>query len=161
MNAIVDIKAPENQEEGTRSRIARWLKQPGERVAVDEPLVELETDKVAMEVAAPVAGVLTEILLAEDSDVEPGALLGRIDSSPQKETGAGTSTPSEVPAAKPAAQAVDVETGTPAPSGAPDRRLRLSPLVKRLIKLHDVDPADIQGSGIGGRIRRDDVLAYV
>ncbi len=135
---MVDIKAPENQEEGTRSRVARWLKQPGERVAVDEPLVELETDKVAMEVAAPAAGVLTEILVPEDTDVEPGALLGRIDSGATPEP------------AKSKVRPVPVETPKPAPKATPDRQRKLSPLVKRLLKLHDVDPADIQGVASAG-----------
>lgn len=177
MNAVstklVDIKAPENQEEGTQYRLARWLKQPGDKVSLDEPLVELETDKVAMEVAAPADGVLAEILLAEETDVEPGALLGRIDATP-KQDGPKQDAPkqdSDAAASEQSAPAAR-ETGTSTggevpktPSGEsptePDRRQRLSPLVKRLIKLHDVDPADIQGSGIGGRVCREDILSYV
>jgi len=167
MNAVttrlVDIKAPENQEEGTRSRIARWLKQPGDTVSFDEPLVELETDKVAMEVAAPADGILAEILLAEETDVEPGALLGRIDTAPKQDSDAAATQQSA-----PAARETGPSTGGEAPktpSGESptetDRRQRLSPLVKRLIKLHDVDPADIQGSGIGGRVCREDILSYL
>lgn len=158
---IVDIKAPENQEEGTRSRIARWLKQPGERVEVDEPLVELETDKVAMEVSAPAAGVLSEILMAEETDVEPGALLGRIDSNPTAETDAAAGPDRSAPPAQLTERKTEARAPKTSLPESSDRRQRLSPLVKRLVKLHDVDPADIQGSGIGGRISRDDVLAFV
>lgn len=142
----IDIKAPDDQQEGTQSRLARWLKQPGERVAANEPVVELETDKVAMEVAAPAAGVLGEILVAAGSDVAPGTVLARI------ATGAA-----EVPA-----------TTAPVPEAArriiaepSERGQKLSPLVKRLLGLHAIDPAALTGTGIGGRIRRDDVLAYV
>ena len=167
MNAVttrlVDIKAPENQEEGTRSRLARWLKQPGDTVSFDEPLVELETDKVAMEVAAPADGILAEILLTEEADVEPGALLGRIDTTPKQDSDAAA-TEQSAPAARETGPSTGGEVPK-APSGESpaetDRRQRLSPLVKRLIKLHDVDPADIQGSGIGGRVCREDILSYV
>jgi 2-oxoglutarate dehydrogenase E2 component (dihydrolipoamide succinyltransferase) len=172
MNAVtsklVDIKAPENQEEGTRSRIARWLKQPGDSVKFDEPLVELETDKVAMEVAAPADGVLAEILLTEETDVEPGALLGRIDATPKQDAPKQNSDAAATEQSAPAARETGLSTGGEAPKSPSgespaetDRRQRLSPLVKRLIKLHDVDPADIQGSGIGGRVCREDILAYV
>lgn len=169
MNAIVDIKAPDNQEEGTRSRLARWLKSPGDTVTADEPLVELETDKVAMEVAAPAGGVLAEILVNPDTDVDPGAILGRIDTGQQTE--ADTSESDAAASSEqcaPAARETGLSTGGEVPKPASgesqkdsDRRQRLSPLVKRLVKLHDVDPADIEGSGIGGRVCRDDVLAYV
>src|SRR3546814_8991772 len=73
-----DIKVPALGESVSEATVARWIKQAGESVAVDEPLVELETDKVTVEVPAPTAGVLSEILVAEGDNVEVGALLGRI-----------------------------------------------------------------------------------
>jgi 2-oxoglutarate dehydrogenase E2 component (dihydrolipoamide succinyltransferase) len=142
----IDLLAPAEQTEGTKARLARWLKQPGDAVREHEPVAELETDKVAMEVTAPADGVLMETLLAEGVDVPPGALMGRI----------AVGAPSAVPTAKPQT-AVPTITNAGASTGA----ARLSPLVKRLLKLHQVDPADIQGTGIKGRIRRDDVIAYV
>ena len=76
----VEVRAPaEEQSEGTRSQLLRWLKQPGDRVVENEPLIELETDKVTVEVAAPRSGVLREILKHEQDEVAPGELLGRIE----------------------------------------------------------------------------------
>lgn len=144
--ALVAITAPEGQEEGTRSRVARWLKAVGDMVAAHEPLLELETDKVAMEVAAPAAGRLSEIIVAEGTDVEPGALLGRI----EREVTRPQATASHGPTP---------ERAEPKTTAA--ARPRLSPLVKRLLKLHELDPEDVPGTGTGGRIRRDDVLAYI
>ncbi|HST36213.1 MAG TPA: biotin/lipoyl-containing protein, partial [Allosphingosinicella sp.] len=74
---MIDVLVPEEQE-GTKAVVRAWLKQVGDRVEVNDPLVELETDKVAMEVPAPAAGVLREILLHSDDDAVPGAVLGRI-----------------------------------------------------------------------------------
>ncbi len=81
MSAIVDIRAPAEQTEGTRSQVLRWLKQVGERVTQNEPLIELETDKVTVEVASPAAGVLREILKQEQEEIAPGELLGRLESA--------------------------------------------------------------------------------
>jgi len=74
---MIEVRVPDEQE-GTKAVVRAWLKQVGDRVEVNDPLVELETDKVAMEVPAPAAGVLREILLHTDDDAVPGAILGRI-----------------------------------------------------------------------------------
>src|SRR5262252_3377276 len=79
MSASIEIRAPAEQTEGTRSQILRWLKQVGESVAENEPLIEIETDKVTVEVAAPGSGVLREILRHEQEEITPGELLGRLD----------------------------------------------------------------------------------
>ncbi|MBT7663946.1 MAG: dihydrolipoamide succinyltransferase, partial [Rhodospirillaceae bacterium] len=78
---MIDIVVPTLGESVTEATVARWLKQPGEAVAVDEPLVELETDKVAIEVPSPAAGVLSEITAPEEATVAMGGLLGRLDES--------------------------------------------------------------------------------
>ena len=80
MSAAVslEVRAPQEQTEGTRSQLLRWLKQVGEAVSENEPLIEIETDKVTVEVAAPGAGVLSEILKQEQEEIAPGELLGRI-----------------------------------------------------------------------------------
>src|SRR5579862_5168706 len=78
MTEGVEIRAPSEQTEGTRSQVLRWLKRPGETVRENEPLIEIETDKVTVEVAAPASGVLLEILKQEQEEIEPGALLGRL-----------------------------------------------------------------------------------
>src|SRR6266536_6126305 len=80
---MIDILVPEEQE-GTKAVVRSWLKKVGDPIAKDDPLVELETDKVTQEVSAPASGVLSEIVLHTDAEAVPGALLGRIDSSPAK-----------------------------------------------------------------------------
>ena len=90
---MIDVLVPDEQE-GTKAVVRAWLKQVGDRVEVNDPLVELETDKVAMEVPAPAAGVLREILLDTDEDAVPGAVLGRI--APVAEVSTNRSSPSEV-----------------------------------------------------------------
>ncbi|HUL19425.1 MAG TPA: biotin/lipoyl-containing protein, partial [Steroidobacteraceae bacterium] len=74
----LEVRAPEEQTEGTRSQLLRWLKQVGDAVSENEPLIEIETDKVTVEVASPGAGVLSEILKQEQEEITPGELLGRI-----------------------------------------------------------------------------------
>ncbi len=133
---LVEILSPIAQE-GTTAAIRTWFKQVGEVVQEGEPLVELETDKVAMEVAAPASGRLAAIML-EAGDVQPGALLGHI-------------APGEGRAAS-AQQA-------PAPYVARvEPELRLSPAVRKLVAETGIDPAGLAGSGKGGRLTRDDVV---
>lgn len=147
---MIEVRVPDEQE-GTKAVVRAWLKKVGEAVSVNDPLVELETDKVTQEVPSPAAGVLTEILLDTDDEAEPGALLARIDSSS--------------PAKAEAQEAKSSTTLTEeAPSGAPGPRpspgngeMRLSPSVKRALLQHDIDPSRIQGTGRDGRITRDDV----
>src|SRR6267143_696784 len=79
MTNTVEIRAPAEQTEGTRSQVRRWLKNVGENVAENEPLIEIETDKVTVEVAAPGSGILREIVKHEQEEISPGELLGRIE----------------------------------------------------------------------------------
>ena len=78
MSATIEIRAPSEQTEGTRSQVQRWLKSVGDAVVENEPLIELETDKVTIEIPAPAGGVLAEILKQEQDEIAPGELLGRI-----------------------------------------------------------------------------------
>jgi 2-oxoglutarate dehydrogenase E2 component (dihydrolipoamide succinyltransferase) len=161
--SVIDVVVPEEQE-GTKAVVRAWLKQVGDRVEVNDPLVELETDKVAMEVPAPASGVLREILLHSDEDAVPGAVLGRI--APVAEVGEenlqeppfgpgldpGLSKPSTSPS-------VPKKEGPSTGSGRTEggSETRLSPSVKRAVLQHDIDPARIAGTGRGGRITRADV----
>ncbi len=156
MTQTVEIRAPAEQTEGTRSQILRWLKAVGDEIALNEPLIELETDKVTVEVASPGSGVLQEILKQEQEDVGPGELLGRI--------GAGK------PAAGAAASAASAPSAATAPGAAPAAPLAvgnrqsahlLSPAVRRLLAEHSLDAADIEGTGEGGRVTVQDVLQRV
>lgn len=156
----VEIRAPSGQEEGTRSQVLRWLKAVGEPVAEHEPIIELETDKVTVEVASPGAGVLTEILKQEQEEVAPGELLGRIGAAaagvpaaaaqPAQEAGAVDARP--VAAREAAAGAA----GSGSSGGAAARQL--SPAVRRLLAQHSLEAAAVRGTGEGGRITVEDVL---
>ena len=147
---MIDVLVPEEQE-GTKAVVRAWLKQVGDRVEENDPLVELETDKVAMEVPAPAAGVLREILLHSNADAAPGAVLGRI--APAVDIGEA-----EHPSPEPRQANRRPTADAPPPRReAPERETRLSPSVKRAVIQHDLDPARIEGTGRGGRITRADV----
>ena len=149
----VDITVPALGESVTEATVSRWLKAPGDAVAADEALVELETDKVAVEVKAEAAGTLAEIAAAEGADVEVGALLGRLE-------------PGDVAAAA-EGEGADAARAPPPPPPAPESgpvRARVpppSPAVRRLLDEHGLDPAAIEGTGKGGRLLKSDVLAAV
>jgi len=156
---MIDVLVPAEQE-GTKAVVRAWLRQVGDRVEENDPLVELETDKVAMEVPAPAAGVLREILLHSDEDAAPGAVLGRI--APVAEIG------EEELQEPPFGPGLDPGLSKPSPSLPPKEKerpstgsgrteSRLSPSVKRAVLQHDIDPARIEGTGRGGRITRADV----
>jgi len=162
---MIEIKVPTLGESVTEATVARWMKQVGQAVQQDEPLVELETDKVAVEVPAPSAGVLGEIVAAEGEAVQVGGLLGRIDSSatatakPAAKPAAAPAPPTAAPAAKPAAAP---STPEPAPSAthAP-AAAAVPPAVRRLLAEHGLDGAAIAASGRDGRLTKEDVLAYL
>ena len=143
---MIDVRVPDEQE-GTKAVVRAWLKQIGDSVAENDPLVELETDKVTQEVPAPAAGVLTEIVLDTDAEAVPGALLGRISTDEasraqaKADTPEATAAPSIPSAAKPTGE---IET-------------RLSPSVRRACLQHGIDPTRISGTGRNGRITREDV----
>jgi 2-oxoglutarate dehydrogenase E2 component (dihydrolipoamide succinyltransferase) len=152
MSVLTDVVLPVDQVEGTRSQVQRWLKAVGESAKRDEPLVEIETDKVTVEVPAPVDGVLTEIVAGEGTDVAPGAVLARMQAG-----AAGTQ-----PAPLGHVAAANVTARVAAPSAAAARAAAsLSPAVRRLLAERGLEPASIRGSGEGGRITVDDVLAAV
>jgi 2-oxoglutarate dehydrogenase E2 component (dihydrolipoamide succinyltransferase) len=164
----VEVRVPAGQEEGTRSQVLRWLKAVGDPVAEHEPLLELETDKVTVEVAAPGAGVLTEILKQEQEEVAPGELLGRI--GPAAVPGAPAAAVVEPgrrqeAGAGPAAGAGESAPESVAPGGtaggvaAHDAAARpLSPAVRRLLAEHALEPAAVRGTGESGRITVADVM---
>jgi 2-oxoglutarate dehydrogenase E2 component (dihydrolipoamide succinyltransferase) len=155
-----DIVVPALGESVSEATVAQWLKKKGESVAVDEPLVELETDKVTLEVNASVAGVLSEVLAEEGANVEVGAILGRIGD------GAGVSAPAPeatpAPAKAPEAKAeAKPQAPAPAPQAAPAQPAAaaeaLSPAVRKMVTEQGLDPSAIEGSGKDGRILKEDV----
>ncbi|HEY0625578.1 MAG TPA: 2-oxo acid dehydrogenase subunit E2 [Allosphingosinicella sp.] len=149
---MIDVTAPIEQE-GTQAVVRAWLKQVGDRVAENDPLVELETDKVAVEVPAPAAGILREIILHSNDEAAPGAVLGRI--APAVEVGDADRT--EPVEALPSSGAGEEGKPFDKLKANGDRELRLSPSVKRALLQHDIDPTHIEGTGRDGRITRADV----
>ncbi|MGX7895707.1 2-oxoglutarate dehydrogenase complex dihydrolipoyllysine-residue succinyltransferase [Tsuneonella sp. HG222] len=158
-----EVKVPTLGESVTEGTIAEWLKQPGDAVAVDEPIVSLETDKVAIEVPSPVAGTMGEQKAAVGDTVQVGALLALIEDG----VAAGESTsvePREEPAPPaeepPQAAAIDSEIAELPKGNEPeDHAVSLSPAVRRAVIEAGVDPTQIKGSGKDGRLTREDVLA--
>jgi 2-oxoglutarate dehydrogenase E2 component (dihydrolipoamide succinyltransferase) len=184
----IDIVVPSLGESITEGTVAAWLKQPGDAVGVDEPVVELETDKATVEIGAPKAGVLAEVIAAEGDDVEVGAVLGRIDAegavssaapshSPQLPEAAIDSPHQEPPQAAPPAVPADFEPGGIARSGDDGSVTlsdlldatgsggvdldRLGPAVRKRIAESGVDPARIPASGRDGRISMEDVQRFL
>ena len=156
----IDIHVPTLGESISDATIARWIKKAGEAVAADEPIVELETDKVTLEVPSPVAGKLGEIIAAEGETVEVGALLARVE---EGAAGAELAAKQDAPKSAPAKAADE----TPAPvavaasaSAAIDSS-DLSPSVRRLVDEHKLNPANIAATGVGGRLTKADVLAAI
>jgi 2-oxoglutarate dehydrogenase E2 component (dihydrolipoamide succinyltransferase) len=154
MSELIDVVLPEDQVEGTRSQVQRWLVAVGEAARRDAPLVEIETDKVTVEVPAPADGVLVEIVATEGTDVAPGAVLARLRAGAAQ---GGTATPAVAPVAGATAGTAQPAAARSAPSaGSPGR---LSPAVKRLLAERGLSAESVRGSGEGGRITVDDVLA--
>ena len=187
-----DVRLPELGESVTEGTVTRWLKAVGDDVAVDEPLLEISTDKVDTEIPSPVAGTLQEILVAEDETVEVGAALARIGSGAAPAAPAEPEAPkAQAPAAEPAAPAAEkpveeapkaeapkaeapaapapkAEAPAPKAEAAPapadsvvasnDEVTYVTPLVRRLAQQQGVDLSTVTGSGVGGRIRKEDVL---
>ncbi len=180
MTDLIDIVLPADNAEGTTSVVATWFKKVGDRVAVNEPLLELSTDKVTVEIASPADGVLQEVLRTVDDTVQPGEVVGRIaggGSAGQRVGG------SEQPQGSGAAGQRGSEAGGPRGRGAggdsgsagrrvgesateggtepADRSTMLSPAVRRLLQQHGLEADQVQGTGRGGRITAEDVEAAV
>ena len=149
---MIEVRVPDEQE-GTKAVVRAWLKQVGDAIAENDPLVELETDKVTQEVPAPAAGVLAEIVLDTDAEAVPGALLARIETSGAPAQ-AGAQSEREAPVNNVGGEALR-PTG-PLPSQG-HTETRLSPSVRRACLQHGIDPARIDGTGRNGRVTREDV----
>lgn len=142
----VEILVPDLPESVADATVATWHKKPGDSVERDEVLVEIETDKVVLEVPASEAGVLEAIVEDEGATVLSKQLLGRI------RLGDSTGMPADV---KPAQEAAPAQRQTA--SLEEESNDALSPAIRRLVAEHDLNPADIKGTGVGGRLTREDV----
>lgn len=155
-----EIRVPTLGESITEATVAQWYKKPGEAVSADEPLCELETDKVTIEVPAPSAGVMGDVAVEDGATVEVGALLGEIlegsvavPPSPAKETPVSAAPDTQAPA--------PLEAPIEKPDTKPSSDEVLAPSVRRLVDEHGLDAAALSGSGKGGRLTKGDVLEAV
>ncbi|MBL8628980.1 MAG: 2-oxoglutarate dehydrogenase complex dihydrolipoyllysine-residue succinyltransferase [Rhodospirillaceae bacterium] len=173
-----EIKVPTLGESVTEATVAKWLKKVGDAVAADEPVLELETDKVTLEVNAPAAGTLTDIVAAEGSNVNVGAVLGLLGgagaaaAAPAKKAEAAPKSqaqaaPAAAPAPKAAAPApAPAAKAAPAPAAAAPKvsyaaDFPLAPSVRHLVDEHVLDPRKIPATGKDGRLTKADVIAYI
>ena len=171
-----EVKVPTLGESITEATVGEWLKQPGDAVEADEPIASLETDKVAIEVPAPVAGVMGEHKVAEGDNVEVGAIIATIEQADGKTADKASSEKSS--GSKPAAsKSGDDDTaksgsdyggkeepqadkkGTEKQDEGNSEPVTLSPAVRRLVLEHGLDPSSIKGTGRDGRLTKEDVLA--
>jgi 2-oxoisovalerate dehydrogenase E2 component (dihydrolipoyl transacylase) len=154
---VAPIRMPQLGESVTEGTVDRWLKKEGDLVRRDEPLVEVITDKVNAEIPSPFEGRLVGIVVAEGTTVAVGTEIARmeVEDVDAAAPAAGAPAADLRPAAAPAPPLAE-------PAGAgPGRRPRFSPAVRRLVEEHGIDPSSIRGSGEGGRVTRDDVLALL
>ena len=170
-DAATDVVMPELGESVTEGTITRWLKQVGDTVEVDEALLEVSTDKVDTEVPSPVAGTIVEILHDEDDTVDVGAVIVRIGDPNAAPATPEPAAPTPAPAAPAAEEKVEVAPKVEAPKSVatpPAAQAKVNsnddvpyvtPLVRKLADKHGVDLRTVTGTGVGGRIRKQDVLA--
>ena len=160
----IEITVPTLGESVADATVARWIKTTGDAVAADEPVVELETDKVTLEVPAPAAGTLGEILAAEGATVEVGASLAMLNegvapAAPAPEAPAKPAPAKPAPASPAPATPAPVPAAPAAASAAAG--MPLSPAVRRLVEENNLNPAAIRGTGVDGRLTKADVLAHM
>jgi 2-oxoglutarate dehydrogenase E2 component (dihydrolipoamide succinyltransferase) len=148
----VDVRMPEEQNEGTEAFLGTWLKRPGDAVREHEPLVEISTDKVTIEIASPATGVLSEVLKTESEAVLPGELLGRI------QTDAVANTELQQPDEPKGSSSAKAFAAATASSGVGDS---YSPGVRRLLREHSLDPAQVPKVARGGRLTVEDIEVFL
>ncbi len=163
-----DIVMPQMGESIVEGTITKWLKKPGDKVQRDEPLFEISTDKVDAEIPAPASGVLQEIKVAEGTTVQVNAIVGTIAADGEA---APSKSASPAAPAKATASAAPAKVETPAPvaaapvpheeSESDDDHARSSPLVRKIAREHNVDLSQVSGTGLGGRITKQDIQAFI
>ncbi|MGZ4399969.1 MAG: biotin/lipoyl-containing protein [Gaiellaceae bacterium] len=174
----VEVVMPQMGVSVSEGTVTKWLKQVGEHIEADETLLEISTDKVDTEVPSPGTGVVSEILVSEGETVDVGTILARIAAE-----GAAPTAPEPAPPAAPpepvavvAAEAAPVEAApvvaapveaapreipAAAPVGSSNGRAFVSPVVARIAGEHGIDPSSVPGTGIGGRVTKKDILAFI
>jgi 2-oxoglutarate dehydrogenase E2 component (dihydrolipoamide succinyltransferase) len=158
---MAEIRVPTLGESVTEATIGKWFKKPGEAVAVDEPLVELETDKVTIEVPAPAAGVLADVAVKDGDTVAVGALLGQIKENAGAAPAAKAKAEAPAQATAPAAPQAAAAKSAPSAPKAPATDMPLAPSVRKLAAESGVDAATVAGNGKDGRVTKGDMLAAI
>ena len=160
-----EVKVPTLGESVTEATIGEWLKKPGEAVALDEPIASLETDKVAVEVPAPVAGLMGDYAVAVGDTVEVGAVIavieeGQVQAGPEATRPRDEADAIDRAESEPAGEPEDAASASLAGEEATgDQAQTLSPAVRRAVLEHGIDPSQVKGSGKDGRLTKEDVLA--
>ncbi|HEV8179174.1 MAG TPA: dihydrolipoamide acetyltransferase family protein [Gaiellaceae bacterium] len=167
----VDVVMPQMGVSVSEGTITRWLKQEGEQVESDEPLLEISTDKVDTEVPSPASGTLTQILVQEGETVDVGTKLGQIGGAAAETPAPAAEPEPQAPAAEEPEPAAPTPTAAPEPSAAPppasgpapsgNGKAFVSPVVARIAGEHGIDPSQVPGTGTGGRVTKKDILAFV
>src|SRR3954468_6324697 len=172
----VDVVMPQRGVSVSEGTITRWLKQEGEHIEADEPLLEISTDKVDTEVPSPASGTLTQILVQDGETVDVGTKLGQIgggasggspsDSSQVEQAPAAPATQAGAPAADAASPAETPQPVQPVqaarqPVAHENGNRFVSPVVARIASEHGVDPGQIPGTGRGGRVTKQDIMGYI
>jgi len=165
-----DIIMPQMGESIVEGTITKWLKKPGDKVQRDEPLFEISTDKVDAEIPAPASGILREIKVAEGTTVGVNTVVGTIAADGEAAAPPAKATPA-APEKKPEERKEEKKTTpVPPPSAAPtatsshkeeEDEARSSPLVRKIAREHGVSLSQISGSGLGGRITKQDIMAFI
>jgi len=159
-----EIKVPQLGESVSEATIAKWFKRVGDSISVDEPLVELETDKVTVEVPSPVSGALEEIIAQEGDDVEVGALLARLAEGAVGKTSVKSQVPDKKVSPTPSVPETSKREVDHSKADTPlsvTGDYPLAPSVRRLVDEHNLDPKMIPGTGKNGRLTKGDVLRYI
>ena len=162
-----DIVMPQMGESIVEGTITKWLKKPGDKIQRDEPLFEISTDKVDAEIPAPASGVLQEIKVTEGTTVQVNTVVGTIASDGEGAAVKGAppaekkAAPAPAPVPKPAAAAAPAPPPAATAKHEVEDHARSSPLVRKIAREHNVDLAQVKGSGLGGRITKEDILAFV
>jgi len=161
-----DVIMPQMGESIFEGTITKWLKKPGDKVQRDEPLFEISTDKVDAEIPAPASGVLQEIKVAEGNTVQVNTIVGTISADGESSTPAKSAPAVAAPTPAQKKEAAPAPPPQPAPTAAPaheaqDEDVRSSPLVRKIAREHNVDLSQVSGTGLGGRITKQDIMAFI
>jgi pyruvate dehydrogenase E2 component (dihydrolipoamide acetyltransferase) len=166
MQMATEVVMPQMGESIFEGTITKWLKKPGDKVQRDEPLFEISTDKVDAEIPAPASGVLQEIKVAEGNTVQVNTIVGTISADGESSTPAKSAPAAAAPTPAQKKEAAPAPPPQPTPTPAPaheaqDEDVRSSPLVRKIAREHNVDLSQVSGTGLGGRITKQDIMAFI